>query len=783
MAGNKMYRNGHFSASGDEFVITNPNTARAFDNFIWNDSAFSCVQQTGVGYFDYQVGDTEGIKLFTGIGRICDFDVFGRDGLMSRLVYVRDNATGEYWNLNWEPVKKEYEEYSCTHGLGYTIIRNRTADLESSLRIFIPEGGDPVELWTLTFQNLAPKSRDVSIFVYCQFSFKYKWGFNSYGDMIFRGSSFNRDTNTFLAEKHPHIKPHDHLIGFMAPDVPIDGFDGSRDRFVGMYNTLNEPVAVIKGSCTGSDSASDSTVGALQFNLSLAQGENRTIDCVVGASDSEENAASLKSKYLGQFDRYFSELKASKQALVAKDVFTTPDRLLDTTINIWTKQQNLYGARWCRWGWNGYRDIVQHGMGVVSHSPARTREIILEAMTYKYSNGLALRGWNPVDEKAYSDSALWLIYTVTAYLKETGDLALLDLVVPYYDKGEDTVMAHLEAALSFLDRNRGAHDLCLIKFGDWNDSLTAIGKEGRGESVWLSMAYARALGETIELCRFLGQSEKADAYAGRRENMISAINTHAWDGDWYIRCFDDQGRPVGSKENEQGKIFLNAQSWSMICGAATPEKAGKVLAACDEMLLTDMGYQLLTPTFLKYDPHIGRISALEPGVAENGTIYSHGNVFMMWALLLYGMGDKAYDTFKRITPCYVSGETDPKHNCPPYIYTNGYYGPEHGNNKYQMEYTWMTGSVPWFYRAVVSYMLGVRPEYDGLVINPVLPSAWKEPVTMTKEFRGKRFDITISGSSAAGTEIRVNGTRIKGLKIDIGDCGTENRVEVVAGQA
>ena len=754
---NMKYKYGNFNQSGDEFCITDPRLPRAFDNFIWNDALFSNVEHTGVGYLDYQIDKTEGIKLFTGIGRICDFDVFGRDGLMSRLVYVRDNDTGDFWNLNWEPVIHDYEEYNCTHGQGYTIISNTTNGIKGEFKIFIPAGNDPVELWSISIKNQSCESRNLSIFLYNQLSFKYKWGFNSYGDMLYRNSLYNEDLNAIVAQKHPHTRPHDFLTGFISSDVKPDGFDGTKDKFVGRYNSLSAPQVVIAGNCTGSEGSSDATIGVLQYNLKLEKDAETIINLVVGATDSVEGIQPFRDKYLGKMDKYFNELKTANQKLIDKNSFKTQDEHLDRIINIWSKQQISYGAKWCRWGWNGYRDIVQHGMGITSLIPERTREIIVEAMSYKNSNGLALRGWNPVDEKQYSDSALWLIFTVTDYLKETGDFDLMEQVAPYYDKGSDTILAHLENSLNFLHNNRGIHDLCLIKFGDWNDSLTAVGKEGKGESVWLSMAYAYALECMAELFEHMEMKNKQDEYLLRRQAMLDAINKNAWDGKWYIRCFDDNGRPIGSDKSEQGKIFLNTQSWAMICGAADKERQKIMLQSCDDMLLTDLGYQLLAPTFAQYDDNIGRISTLEPGICENGTIYAHGNAFMVWGLLKVGMTDKAYDIFKRITPGYVDSMDDIKQNCIPYIYANCHYGPNHRNNAFQMEFSWVTGSVGWFYHAITRLMLGVNPGYKGLSINPKLPSCWKDSVSLKRDFRGKQYNIIITPESDNSTIVNVDG--------------------------
>lgn len=769
---------GHFNEKGNEFTITNPATPRAFDNFLWNEAVMSNVQQTGVGYFDYQVGEREAVQLLTGNGRICDFDVFGRDSLMSRLIYVRDNETGEFWNVNWEPVRRQYDKYECAHGLGYTIIRSETTGVSSEFRIFVPQGKDPVELWTLKTANKSSKPRSLSLFVYNQFQFRYKWGFDSYGDMLFRSSWFNEELNAVVASKHPHIAPHEFLTGFLTADRKAAGWDGTRDAFVGTYNTLKDPQAVLNGKCTGTSGSSDATLGVLQFDLMLAAGEERAIELILGATDGEAGIASLRGKYLGKFDRYFEELAFAVAAREAKGQVKTPDEHFNQMFNYWLKQQCAYGAQWCRWGWMGYRDIVQHGMGVVSFAPERTRAILKEALAHQYQSGLALRGWNPVDTKSYSDSALWLVFTLIAYLKETGDLALLEEEVPYFDGGSAAVLSHIEQALDFLEQHKGSHGLCLIKFGDWNDSLTAVGREGRGESVWLTEAYAEAVRLMAELFGFMGDSRQQD-YVGRYDRVKAAINDGAWDGDWYRRCYSDDGSPVGSKENAEGSLFIEAQAWAMIAGISDSERTGKLLDSCDSMLRTQMGYRLLAPVFTHRDDRIGRISCLEPGICENGTIYSHVNIWMILGMLRTVGADRAYAAWKRVAPGYFDSESDPKRRCPPYIFANCYFGPDHRNNALQMEFTWITGSVSWYHQVLQNDLLGVRPGYDGLIVAPNIPSEW-DGYEFTRAFRGATYHITVKNHGGA-SRITVDGVAHEGNVLPIFADGKTHDVEVLLG--
>jgi len=775
----KKYKYGYFNEDGTEFIITNPKTPRAFDNFLWNDTIYSGVGQTGVGCIDYQIGQSEGIQLLTGIGRTCDFDVYGRDHLMSRLIYVRDQETGNFWNVNWEPVKAKYKSYQCTHGLGYSCIKSETENILSSFRIFVPKGKDPVELWTLSLKNLSDKPRNLKLFLYNQFQLSYKWGFNSYGDAFFRNASFDKERNAIVINKHPHIAPHKHLTAFVSCDRKIDGFDGSRDAFVGIYNCLNEPQAVVDGECTGSIGSNDATVGVIQLNLSLKPGEEQQINVEIGVVDDVSGINVLKEKYLNRTDDCFKELQTENKKFIEKNQYITPDKQFNRLLNNWIKQETLYGAQWCRWGWMGYRDIVQHGFGVSSFYPERTKKILQEAFAHQFKSGMALRGWNPTDTKPYSDSALWLVFTLISYIRETGDFDFLNEQIPFFDKEEGTVLSHIERALNFLEKNKGPHKLCLIKFGDWNDSLTAIGAGGKGESVWLSMAYAEALRQMKDLFSFLHSEDKVLEFSARYREIKEAVNTSAWDGDWYARCFDDNGLGVGTKDCKEGKIFLNTQSWAMISGIADDDRTKKLISSANNHLKTRIGYLLLAPTFTVPDSHIGRISYMEPGICENGTVYSHVNVWMILGLLRANKIEEAYEAFKLQAPGYLDGfENDPKQEMPPYLYANGSYGPDHKNNPFQMEYTWITGSVAWFYNVLSKEMIGIRPDFDSLIIEPKIPAAWNN-ISVTRYFRNRLFKINIiREKDCKSLTIWLNDKKLSGHTIPLSETMKSNDVRV-----
>lgn len=769
-------KTGEFASGGDEYIINNPELPRPFDVMLFNDACYSNVHHTGIGCFDYQKDGKEGIQLFTGTGRICDYDVFGKEHLYSRLIYIRDNENGRFWTLNWEPVCKHTEHFTCRHQIASTVITNQTEGVVAQLTVTVPPGNDPVELWKLELSDIRGKPRDLTVFAYSQLQFRFKWDFDSYGNMIYHTTYFDEKENVFFAEKHPYVRPHNELTAFFASSEKVLGFDGSRRLFMGQYGTAVSPKAVVSGHCTGSLGSAEDIICALEWHI-LLNGDKKAWSIVIGAGDCKETCLALKDKYINNVEEWRQKAADERKACLDKVKITTKYPQLDRIMNTWVKLSCLYGATWCRWGYNGYRDIVQHGMGVTDIKPERTKQILKEAFSYQYSYGMAVRGWNPVDDRPYSDSALWSIYTLDAYIRETGDRDFLSEEIPYLDGGFDTVLSHALKALEFLEKNKGAHGLLLIKFGDWNDSLTGAGKEGRGESVWLSMAYVHAISQMKSLCNLLDMSDTVKELEKCEKLMRKHLTDTAWQGDRYLRCFDDNGKPIGSAADKYGRLFLETQSFSFMIGLGNKKQQQTLLNTLERESYTRLGYLLLSPAYRELDDRVGRLSAMEPGIAENGTVYTHPNFWLVLGLLQNGYADKAFDLIKRLMPGWETEDTkELKEKNLPYQFANCCYGPEHKNNPYQMEYTWITGSVAWVRKAVEEWLLGIRPEYDGLRIAPCLPRDFGN-YRVERDFRGSRYIIEVK-EGCGKKKITVDGKPITGDLLPVFPGGVHN-VEVM----
>jgi cellobiose phosphorylase len=354
--------------------------------------------------------------------------------------------------------------------------------------------------------------------------------------------------------------------------------------------------------------------------------------------------------------------------------------------------------------------------GVLYWDVPLAKKNLIRALEHQYADGFALRGWHPLDPMRYVDCASWLISAITEYIKETGDFAILDEVVNYLDEGRAPVYEHLMQIMRRLRADRGAHGLCLAFFGDWNDSLTGVCKKGRGESVWMSMAFSRCSLLMEELAQYLGHTEDAATLWKWRKEMADAINEHAWDGKWYLCALDDDGNPIGSESNEEGKLYLNMQSWAQLGRVCDDSRWESSFASVEKHLDSGWGLMLNWPTYTKPTPNVGRLSYLRPGICENGSVYTHGVAFMYLALLERGLADKALKVYRDIHP----GNQNRPVSCQPNVVINGYDGPDTDREPGEAQHAWTTGSASWLISCTIEYMLGLRRTYDDTTYNVTL---------------------------------------------------------------
>ncbi len=650
--------------------------------------------------------------------------------------------------------EERYSDFRCEQGLGTIKISALRSGLRAELTVFVPVEG-PLEVWRLSLSNESGRARRLSLFL------ALNWGLESYPGYYFdpRVVSQGRlyeELNALVALNRDHNNKHPRT-GFLMSREPFDSFDMSGEEFTGGGHFRRFPRAVENGRCSGSMGVQPylGLVSALQFGFSLDAGQSRTFDFLVGVTDSDlekgrVHLEGLRNGYFcsGGLERALDELENNWEALTGAHLAATGDPEIDRFFNIWSKYQAKNTARWTRaLDKVGYRDILQDLLGINSFNPEYTRTMLPVTLRYQLEDGRAVRQFAkfagaPHDLRMYMDSSSWIPDTLVSYVKETGDTSILDQEEGFYSFETDrvetarkaTVYEHALRGVKGLFEHRGLYGLCRIGHGDWNDALDGVGRDDRGVSVWLSMALVFAARRMRELT-VLKADHGATALMDRIiAEMTEAINAKAWDGDHYIYAFTGEGVPVGSGKSAEGRIHLNVNTWSLFNGVAAA--AGRVETVLNAIrpLDTPLGHLLLFPSYTEKSRGVGRICDMVPGQFENGSIYTHGQSFLVYALCELGQGDRALEELKKALPEATLPDIA---TGPPHQISNFTVGIEHehfGRNLYSN----FSGAMAWL-RKSLDRMFGLLPEFDSLTVDPVVPSSWKE-FRVVKVFRGCRVE-------------------------------------------
>ena len=715
---NDYTKYGEFSADGREFVIRRFDTPRPWLNYAWSEQLLVSIDQRGRGHCLFR--DGAGNRTIP---------------IRDRFIFIKDRDDGSFWTVGWDPVKLPFEHYTCRHGLGYTVIESEVAGIRCAWTV-TAAAGQPAELWALTVANHSGRPRRLGVYAAVEFDLG---GWVPYGSLE-NYSLCRREGETRLvaynrSDERPQAKNH---ALFAASSVP-DHYETRKREFLGgCYNTLQAPQGVIAETLTNADSANEEFIGAFQYDLEMAPGA--AWDGYFAVGPFMEPAEALAVAACASRAAFAAGLAqaATRTAAFSRVDFELPDPQWTRLFNVWTKQQLFLLKDYARLFLIGFRDTLQDAQSVCAYAPELAAESILTALNYQYRDGSAMRGWCPDDHHKYGDSGVWLPFAVAEYLRETGNAAFLQRRQAYRDGGEATVWEHVCQAMEWFALNLGSHGLPKLYFGDWNDSLN-IGRAGKGESVWLGMALVAALRETAGMAGLIGDSAVVAVMAERAASMKATLESCAWDGDWYLRGFNDDGQPVGSQNCEDGKIFSEPQSWAFLAGL-DPARLALVTAAVDRHLRTPAGLVVCNPPFRHYDPQYGRISCMLPGWGENGSCYCHVTAFQAVADCLRRDGDAALASLTSIAPFNPALPVE-KSWLEPYAFSNMFRGPAHPRPGATFK-GWTSGTVPWALRCMTHFLLGVRPDYDALVIDPVLPSSW-ERVALTRTFRGAVFQIEI----------------------------------------
>ena len=740
--GNAVYE---ISPDGNTCMIFDPKTPRHWYNYLWNEMGYCAqVSQTGHGRSYY-------------LNEKADMCMLNGDS--ARFVYLRDEENRESWNIGCAPLNKPVQEYCCKHAAGHTEICSAAHGIQCSWRIFVPVDLYG-EIWTLKIRNTEDQRKSISIFPAVSFSMD---GFSHprYYEMYRSIETCYDDElgGIYCRSAHP-FAPHGRYNGYLASSEPVAAYDGDLTAFCGSLSTVTNkdtsssalyqhPRVITEGlDCTGSDGALFIPGAVLQHKLILDPGQEKEIRILFGTSESLTEARENSRRYLSHDAAETALRKAEAHYAGKYDGLSvrTPDERINLMMNSWLKKQ----VDFCIVGKKGVRDNLQIAVALLNYRPEKAREEILECLRHQFRDGHALLTWYPYDDTRYSDQPFWIIWAVCQLVKETGDASVLDIQIPWQDGGEAAVLEHVKAAIRCLLADKGANGLVRIYFADWNDALN-IPEQEEAESVMLSEQFCLALKEFRSMMLWLDRADDAAFAQEAFEEMKRCINLAAWDGDWYVRALA-KTENIGSRASRGSKIYLNAQTWAVLGDVADEDKLPKVLSAIDNME-RDFGFPLNDPPYMSYDPMAGRMSGMLPGLFENGGVYCHASAFKILADCKAGRGDHALRTLRKIMP---DSELNPssQSGAEPYVFTNCYSThPKYYGRSYQ---SWTTGTSAWCMMGLYEGILGIKRDFNGLVVQPVFPKDW-DHAEVTRKFRGTEYRIWIRRGREKG--ITVDGAK------------------------
>ncbi len=798
-------RYGYFDDKQKEYVIDRPDVPVSWTNYLGVKDLCTVISHNAGGYSFYKSTEHHRITRFRPNGIPMD-----RPG---HYVYIRDDDTKKYWSVSWQPVGKNLRnaEYTCRHGLSYTKFQCRYNGIEAEQLMFIPVDDD-VEIWDVKIKNTSRKKRSLSVFSYLEFSFHHVEIDNQNFQMSLYASGSNYKDG--IIEYDFFYEPW--TYHYFSSNFEPDSYDCLRDSFIGSYRTESNPAAVEKGKCLNSSELGGNHCGALHKKLVLKPGESVRLIYMLGVGSREEKGYEIKKKYsrMKNVDSAFKQLKKFWDERMSVFQCSTPSPGLNSMINIWTLYQAEVCVIWSRFAsfietggrvGLGYRDTSQDIMGVVHSNPEKTKYRIIQLLKGHTSMGYGLHLFDPDVfepkenklpgvklptvvptpdpkdiihgiEDVCADDALWLVASICEWIVETGDLSFFDQVVPYADGGEGTVYEHLKKILDFSARYTGDNGICQGLRADWNDCLNL----GGGQSVMVSFMHHWALKIFIESAKQLGRHDDVDRYSLMAEGVKEACEEQTWDGEWYLRGFTKKGIKIGTHESEEGKIFLNAQSWAVYSDVASESRGEKCMDSVDKYLYSKYGLHLLWPSYSKPDDDIGYVTRVYKGIKENGAIFSHPNPWAVIAECKLGNGNRAMKYYDAILP-YNQNDIIEIRQAEPYSYCQFIMGRDHTAFG-RARHPWLTGTAGWFFTAVSKYILGIRPTYEGLVIDPCIPSEWKE-FEVVRKWRGALYKISVKNPANVQKgvkSINVNGTLVSGT-VPLKEEGTVNKIEVILG--
>ena len=794
---------GHFDNENREYVIDRVDLPTSWTNYIGVKDMCAVLNHTAGGYIFYKSPEYHRITRFRPNGVPMD-----RPG---HYVYLRDDESGDYWSVSWQPVGKPLDEakYTCRHGMSYSVYECDYSDIFASQKMSVAMD-DPVEIWDVRIKNNSDSIRKLSVFSYLEFSFHQIAMDNQNFQMSMYASGSSYEDGIIECD----LFYEEFGYQFFTADFTPDSYDCLRDKFIGSYRTEDNPIGVEIGHLSGSSELGNNHCGALHKQLVLKPGEEVRVIFLLGEG-TRDNGRKIREKYANgpAVDHVYAQLKEYWEKKINRLQICTPDEGMNTLINTWTLYQaevNIMFSRFAsfievggRTGL-GYRDTSQDSMTVPHSNPEKCRQRIVELLRGLVKEGYGLHLFQPewfdpeekgkkpfksptvvptpkLDDMIHgiedtcSDDALWLVASINEYIKETGEFSFLDEIYTYADGGEGSVYEHMKRILDFSCRQVGEDGICKGLRADWNDCLNL----GGGESAMVSFLHYWAITKFVELAKYKGEEGDVKKYTDMGEKVKAVCDQVLWDGEWYIRGITANGRKIGTKNDTEGKIHLESNAWAVLSGAAPYEKGIKAMDSIYEQLFTPYGIMLNGPAYTKPDDDIGFVTRVYPGLKENASIFSHPNPWAWAAECMLGRGDRAMEFYHALCPYYQNDKIEIR-EAEPYSYCQFVVGKDHTAFG-RARHPFMTGTGGWAYYSATHYMLGIRPGMDALEIDPCIPKGW-DGFTLTRQWRGAQYDITVENPehvSKGVCQIFLDGALTE--KIPVQEAGSTHKVRIVMG--
>lgn len=808
---------GYFDDQQKEYVITSPQTPLPWINYLGNEGFFSLISNTCGGYSFYR--DAKLMRLTRYRYNNVPADTNGR--------YYFIRHKGQLWTPGWQPVKTPLDSYECRHGLGYSRFTAEKNGIRASLMAFVPLNED-CEVNHLTVANTTAEPQELELTSYVEFCF---W--NAVDD----STNFQRNLSlgevevegSAIYHKTEYRERRNHFAYYQV-NAPIDGFDTDRDAFLGTYGSIERPLVPLEGRSRNSIASGGAVIGSHQIKLRLAPGETKSLIFLLGYSENGEEdkweapgiinktralAAIKRFSQDSQVEDALAALKSYWENLLEIFHLESGDEKLNRMVNIWNQYQCMVtfnmsrSASYFESGTGrgmGFRDSCQDLLGFVHLIPERARQRILDIAATQFPDGSAYHQYQPLTKKGnsdigsgFNDDPLWLIAGVSAYIRETGDLTILEEQV---DFNNDPALAqplfeHLTRSFNYTLEHLGPHGLPLIGRADWNDCLnlncfsrhpgesfqTFGPSEGPvAESVFIAAMFVKYGREYGEICRLIHQDEEAERAMAAADQMEHTVLDAGWDGQWFVRAYDAFGQPVGSNQCQEGKIYIEPQGFCVLAGVGVKEGlAEKALDSVKEHLDTEYGVVLLQPAYTRYHVELGEISSYPPGYKENAGIFCHNNPWISIAETVIGRGDRAFEIYKKTCPAYLEPISE-IHRTEPYCYSQMVAGKDAATFG-EAKNSWLTGTAAWTFVNISQYILGIQPDFDGLRIDPCVPKDFGD-YRIVRRFRGAVYDIEVRNPyhrEKGVTSLLVDGEKVEGNRIPLVEGKTEYHVTAVIG--